>query len=147
MEPFTNVKSALIPLLRDDVDTDQIIPARFLKVTEKAGLGTKLFADWRYDADGDARPDFVLNLAEHADRSVLLAGDNFGCGSSREHAPWALADWGIRVIIATSFADIFKNNAMSNGIVPLVVSPEVHSSLRALLEESLAAEVAVDLAA
>lgn len=145
MQPFRTVRSKLIPLLRDDVDTDQIIPARFLKVTEKQGLGVNLFADWRYDGDGSPRPDFVLNRPEHADRTVLLAGDNFGCGSSREHAPWALADWGIRAIISTSFADIFRNNAMSNGILPLVVEPAVHAALVAAVEASADAEVGIDL--
>jgi 3-isopropylmalate/(R)-2-methylmalate dehydratase small subunit len=131
MEPFRTVTSKLIPLLHDDIDTDQIIPARFLKVTEKKGLGVNLFYDWRYLPDGSDNPDFVLNRPQNQARTVLLAGDNFGCGSSREHAPWALADWGIRAIISTSFADIFKNNAMSNGILPVVVDPEVHAELRA----------------
>jgi len=146
MEPFRTLESAVIPLVRDDVDTDQIIPARFLKVTEKVGLGKNLFADWRYD-NGTPRPEFVLERPEMADRTVLLAGNNFGCGSSREHAPWALADWGIRAIIATSFADIFKNNAMSNGILPVVVGPAVHAELVRAVEADPAATVSIDLEA
>ncbi len=146
MEPFRTLESAVIPLVRDDVDTDQIIPARFLKVTEKVGLGVHLFADWRYD-NGTPRPDFVLERPEMAGRQVLLAGNNFGCGSSREHAPWALADWGIRAIIATSFADIFQNNAMSNGILPVVVGSAVHAELVRAVEADPAAQVTIDLEA
>ncbi len=146
MEPFRTLESAVIPLVRDNVDTDQIIPARFLKVTEKVGLGKNLFADWRYD-NGTPRPDFVLERPEMAERSVLLAGHNFGCGSSREHAPWALADWGIRAIIATSFADIFQNNAMSNGILPVIVGPAVHAQLVRAIEADPAATVSIDLQA
>lgn len=146
MEPFRTVSSRVIPLLADDVDTDQIIPARFLKVTVKKGLGVNLFSDWRYLPDGSPRPEFVLNRPENAGRSVLLAGDNFGCGSSREHAPWALVDWGIRAIISTSFADIFKNNAMSNGLLPVVVEPAVHAALVSALEADPDAEVGIDLA-
>jgi 3-isopropylmalate/(R)-2-methylmalate dehydratase small subunit len=145
MEPFKQLQSAVVPLVRDDVDTDQIIPARFLKVTVKQGLGTNLFSDWRYESDGSPKPDFVLNQPAFAGRAVLLAGHNFGCGSSREHAPWALADWGFRAIIATSFADIFKNNAMGNGLLPVEVDAATHGRLRAALEADPAAEVSIDL--
>ena len=133
--------SAVVPLVRDNIDTDQIIPARYLKATTRTGLGDHLFADWRAD------PAFPLNKSEFAGRSVLLAGDNFGCGSSREHAPWALTSWGFRAIIATSFADIFRNNALKNKLLPIAVSPEVHARLRAALEKDPAATVSIDLAA
>ncbi|MDP7346447.1 MAG: 3-isopropylmalate dehydratase small subunit [Anaerolineales bacterium] len=128
------------------MDTDQIIPARFLKVTDKAGLGVALFSDWRYNSDGSPKPDFVLNRAEHQGAQILLAGDNFGCGSSREHAPWALTGWGIRAVISTSFADIFRNNALKNGLLPIIVDAETHQSLFDLIEEVPAAELTIDLA-
>lgn len=131
----------------NDIDTDQIIPARFLKATDKSGMGAHLFADWRYAADGSPRPDFVLNRPEHQGARILLAGDNFGCGSSREHAPWALAGFGFRAIVSTSFADIFRNNALKNGLLPIVVDAETHRSLFDLLDEVPGAEVTVDLAA
>jgi len=134
MEKVTTITSRTVVLPVDNVDTDQIIPARFLKATSKAGLGEKLFADWRFDGAGQAKPDFVLNQpeAQAAPRpSILVAGDNFGCGSSREHAPWALVDFGFRAIISTSIADIFRNNALKNGLVPVVVSPPVHAKLLA----------------
>jgi len=115
------VSSRTVVLPLADIDTDQIIPARFLRSTVKAGFGKNLFADWRYLADGKPNPAFVLNKAEAADCSVLVAGNNFGCGSSREHAPWALTDFGIRAVISTSFADIFRSNALKNGLVPVVV--------------------------
>jgi len=137
MTPFTTLR----PLVRDDVDTDQIIPARFLKTTEKAGLGAVLFADWRAD------PEFPLTRPQHAGAQVLLAGANFGCGSSREHAPWALMDFGFRAVIATSFADIFRNNALGNGLLPVAIDPASHARLRALIEADPAAEVGIDLAA
>jgi 3-isopropylmalate/(R)-2-methylmalate dehydratase small subunit len=146
-EPFTTFTSALIPLAAENVDTDQIIPARFLKTTEKSGLADALFYDWRYDADGRPRPDFVINRPEMQGRAVLLAGDNFGAGSSREHAPWALTSWGIRAILSTSFADIFRNNALKNGLLPIVVDQDTH---RALFEQFAAdpdAQVTVDLEA
>jgi len=119
----------VIPLLVRDVDTDQIIPARYLKVTDKNGLAEGLFYGWRYRADGSPEPDFPLNRPEYQGCQVLLAGDNFGCGSSREHAPWALAGWGIRAVISTSFADIFRNNALKNGLLPVIVEPAVHQRL------------------
>jgi 3-isopropylmalate/(R)-2-methylmalate dehydratase small subunit len=146
MEPFTILRARIVPLVRDDIDTDQIIPARFLKVTDKHGLGAQLFSDWRYQDGGSPRPDFVLNQPDYQAAQVLLAGHNFGCGSSREHAPWALMDWGFRVVIATSFADIFRNNALKNGLLPVAIEPLVHARLCALVSETPGAEVTVDLA-
>lgn len=147
MPQFTTLTSKLIPLPDRDVDTDQIIPARFLKVTDKEGLGEALFSDWRYNPDGTPNSEFVLNRPAHAGAQILLAGDNFGCGSSREHAPWALTGYGIRAIISTSFADIFHNNALKNGLLPIEVSVEMHQSLFDLVEEASRAEVSIDLAA
>ncbi|MFQ5408894.1 MAG: 3-isopropylmalate dehydratase small subunit [Anaerolineales bacterium] len=147
MPQFTTLTSKLIPLPDRDVDTDQIIPARFLKVTDKEGLGEALFSDWRYNPDGTPNSEFVLNRPAHAGAQILLAGDNFGCGSSREHAPWALTGYGIRAIISTSFADIFHNNALKNGLLPIEVSVEMHQSLFDLVEEAPRAEVSIDLAA
>ena len=121
MAKFTTLTSRVIPLPRINIDTDQIIPARYLKVTDKAGLGDALFADWRYAADGTPNADFVLNQPQHRGAQILLAGDNFGCGSSREHAPWALTAWGIRAVITTDVADIFRSNALKNGLLPIVV--------------------------
>ncbi|MBI3764559.1 MAG: 3-isopropylmalate dehydratase small subunit [Chloroflexi bacterium] len=146
MPQFTTLTSRTIALPRNDVDTDQIIPARFLKATDKAGMGDYLFADWRYNADGSPKSDFVLNQPEAQDAQILLAGDNFGCGSSREHAPWALTGFGFRAVIATSFADIFRNNALKNGLLPIVVDKQTHADLLDLLEEAPNAELAVDLA-
>jgi 3-isopropylmalate/(R)-2-methylmalate dehydratase small subunit len=134
MDKVTTITSRTVVLPVENVDTDQIIPARFLKATSKVGLGTKLFADWRFDAAGQPKPDFVLNRPEAATEprpTVLVAGDNFGCGSSREHAPWALHDFGFRAVVSTSIADIFRNNALKNGIVPVVVAPAVHAKLLA----------------
>jgi 3-isopropylmalate/(R)-2-methylmalate dehydratase small subunit len=146
-QPFRAVSSRLVPLLADNVDTDQIIPARFLKVTDKAGLGEGLFADWRYDADGRPRPGFVLNRPEMAGRSVLLAGANFGSGSSREHAAWALRAFGFRAVLAPLFADIFRNNALKNGILPVQLPAEAHAELAAATDADPDAEVTVDLEA
>jgi 3-isopropylmalate/(R)-2-methylmalate dehydratase small subunit len=129
----------------NNIDTDQIIPARFLKATDKAGMGAHLFADWRYDSAGRPRSDFVLNQPGAQAAQILLAGDNFGCGSSREHAPWALVDFGFRAVISTSFADIFRNNALKNGLLPVVVDPEIHQSLIDLAEESPQAQLTIDL--
>ena len=123
--------SSTVVLPVDNVDTDQIIPARYLKGTSRSGLGKVLFADWRYDAQGRPKPDFVLNRAEARGAEVLVAGDNFGCGSSREHAPWALVDAGFRAVVSTSIADIFKNNALKNGLLPIEVEPSVHRRLAA----------------
>jgi 3-isopropylmalate/(R)-2-methylmalate dehydratase small subunit len=147
VNPFRTLESAVVPLLLDDVDTDQIIPARFLVATGKDGLGEHLFADWRYDAGGAPRPEFVLNRPGMAGRRVLLAGVNFGSGSSREHAPWALADFGFRAVVATSFADIFRSNSLKNGLLPVELEREAHARLVAAVEADPAAEVVVDLAA
>jgi len=130
----------------NDIDTDQIIPARFLKTTDKAGLGASLFADWRYDAQGKPRPEFALNRPGAAGAQVLVAGDNFGCGSSREHAPWALAGFGFRAVVSTSFADIFRNNALKNGLLPVAVDAAAHRSLLEQIERTPDAEVTIDLA-
>ncbi|HTY38198.1 MAG TPA: 3-isopropylmalate dehydratase small subunit, partial [Bacteroidota bacterium] len=145
MNHFPAFTSNVIPLLVNDIDTDQIIPARFLKVTDKNGLGASLFSDWRYNEDGTPKPDFVLNRPEYKGAAVLLAGDNFGCGSSREHAPWALAGSGIKSVISTSFADIFRNNALKNGIVPVIVPAVVHEELSRLARENSPFEVTIDL--
>ena len=123
MKPFTNFESRMVPLPLTNIDTDQIIPARFLKTTSKVGLDKQLFNDWRQD------PNFVLNRPESQGLQVLLAGDNFGCGSSREHAPWALTQWGFRAVISRSFADIFKQNSLKNSLLPIVVPPDVHEEL------------------
>jgi 3-isopropylmalate/(R)-2-methylmalate dehydratase small subunit len=141
MEKFTSFKSKMVWMPVDNIDTDQIIPARFLKTISKEGLGDQLFFDWRYESDGSPKPDFVLNQAESKSRRILLAGDNFGCGSSREHAPWALTQYGFRAVISTSFADIFKQNSLKNGLLPVVVSREVHAQLFANPE----AIVSIDL--
>jgi 3-isopropylmalate/(R)-2-methylmalate dehydratase small subunit len=145
MAQFDKLTSRVVPLVIDNIDTDQIIPARFLKVIDKVGLGQHLFSDWRYQSDGSPKPDFVLNQPQHQGAQVLLAGDNFGCGSSREHAPWALAAWGLRAVIATSFADIFKNNALKNGLLPLELGGTTHAELRRAIEANPKAEVHVDL--
>ncbi len=147
MEPFRTVSSRVVPLLVDNVDTDQIVPARFLKGTDKAGFGEHLFADWRYDAAGTPRPGFVLNRPEMAGRQVLLAGDNFGAGSSREHAAWALRGWGFRAVLATSFADIFQANALKNGLLPVVLPAEPHAWLGELASAEPDLLVTVDLEA
>ncbi len=147
MSHFPTITSRVVPLPLNDVDTDQIIPARFLKTTDKAGLGDNLFADWRYTADGTPRPDFVLNQPEHQGSQILLAGDNFGCGSSREHAPWALMGFGFRAVIATSVADIFRNNALKNGLLPVIVDAATHRALLDLLAADPRAALAIDLAA
>jgi len=146
-EPFRSVTSAVVPFPRNDIDTDQIIPARFLKTVNRAGLGDQLFHDWRYLPDGAPNPEFVLNRSTMAGRQVLLAGDNFGCGSSREHAPWALTAWGFRAVVSSSFADIFRNNALKNGLLPIVVAPAVLERLFALVEADPDARFTVDLEA
>jgi len=147
MKPFRTLTTTVVPLLANDVDTDQIIPARFLKGTDKRGLGRHLFANWRYAEDGSARPEFVLNRPEHQGARALLAGENFGCGSSREHAPWALTDWGFEVVVAISFADIFRANALKNRLLPVPVDRATHARLGQLLEAEPGAEIHVDLAA
>lgn len=145
MEPIKIIDSRTVVLPYSDIDTDQILPARFLKTTTREGLGEKVFADWRYQADGTPKAEFVLNTQDATGCEVLVAGRNFGCGSSREHAPWALADYGFRVIIATSFADIFYNNCFENGILPIALDGEIIDDLfaRATGEEPL--QIAVDL--
>ncbi len=145
MQKFTTVTSKVVPLPAENVDTDQIIPARFLKVTDKAGLGEALFADWRYNPDGSPKADFVLNQPEMKGRQILLVGDNFGCGSSREHAPWALVGYGFRVVISTSFADIFRNNALKNGLLPVIVDKETHAQLFQACQNDPDLELTVDL--
>jgi len=129
MEPFTTLTSRTVVLPAADIDTDQIIPARYLTTTTRTGLGRYLFADWRYDERGAPRPDFALNRPEAAGCQILVAGANFGCGSSREHAPWALIDHGLRAVISTGIADIFRTNALKNGLLPVVVDAEVHAWL------------------
>jgi len=146
LEPIRSFTSRLVALPAENVDTDQIIPARFLKVTDKAGLGKALFADWRYLPGGAPNPDFVLNRPEARGARVLVAGDNFGCGSSREHAPWALVGHGFRAVVSTFFADIFRNNALKNGLLPIAVDAAAHRRLLALAADP-AAEVTVDLGA
>src|SRR3982751_6437302 len=145
MEKFTTLTSRLAPLPIDNIDTDQIIPARFLKTTSKVGLGDNLFFDWRYLPDGSPKPDFILNLPEGHAAQILLAGDNFGCGSSREHAPWALVQYGFRAVISTSFADIFRGNALKNSLLPIVIPEDKHKALMATVEANPAAEVTIDL--
>jgi 3-isopropylmalate/(R)-2-methylmalate dehydratase small subunit len=145
MEPIKTFTGKAVALPINDTDTDQIIPARYLKVTGKAGLGQALFSDWRYEADGTPKPDFVLNQPEHQGASVLIGGHNFGCGSSREHAPWALMGAGFRAVISTYFADIFRNNSLKNGLLPIIVDEETHNQLISLAEEDPETQVTVDL--
>lgn len=145
MPKFESLSSRLLPMPIDNIDTDQIIPARFLKTTTKEGLDKQLFCDWRYDAQGNPKPDFILNTPRAQGAAVLLAGDNFGCGSSREHAPWALTQFGFRAVISTSFADIFKNNSLKNGLLPIVVDKATHAKLFEASKDE-AATVKVDLA-
>jgi 3-isopropylmalate/(R)-2-methylmalate dehydratase small subunit len=145
-EPFATFTSRLIPMPAENVDTDQIVPARYLKVTDKAGLADALFRDWRFEEDGSLKsPRFVLDRPEMAGRRILLVGDNFGAGSSREHAPWALIAWGIRAILSTSFADIFRSNSLKNGLLPIVVEAEKHRQLFEMVAADPDAELTVDL--
>lgn len=143
MKPFTVLESRLVPLPIDNIDTDQIIPARFLKTISKEGLGDQLLFDWRYDASGAPKPDFILNQPRAKGCEILLVGDNFGCGSSREHAPWALTQFGFRAVVSTSFADIFRGNALKNSLLPVIVPRDVHAKLFSLPED---AKVRIDLA-
>ncbi|HYQ43372.1 MAG TPA: 3-isopropylmalate dehydratase small subunit [Polyangiaceae bacterium] len=145
MASFSKITSHAVVIPSENIDTDQIIPARFLKVIDKDGLGKSLFCDWRYNADGSDKADFPLNFPTSQGAQILLAGDNFGCGSSREHAPWALVGWGFRVVISTSFADIFKGNSLKNGLLPVVVSQEVHQKLLAAHKADPKAQITVDL--
>jgi 3-isopropylmalate/(R)-2-methylmalate dehydratase small subunit len=147
MSRFERFTSRLVPLLVDNIDTDQIIPARFLKTITKEGLDRQLFYDWRYDAEGNPKPDFILNQPRARGAGILLAGDNFGCGSSREHAPWALTQFGFRAVISTSFADIFRQNALKNGLLPIVVPAAIHAALREAVARDADYTVTVDLAA
>jgi len=146
MKPFTNFESRMIAMPINNIDTDQIIPARFLKTTSKLGLDKNLFYDWRYEANGTPKSDFILNQPSSQGVQVLLAGDNFGCGSSREHAPWALTQFGFRAVISTSFADIFRQNSLKNSLLPIVVPPDVHAALFAAVAADPNATVKVDLA-
>jgi 3-isopropylmalate/(R)-2-methylmalate dehydratase small subunit len=147
-QPFRTFTSAVIPLPAENVDTDQIVPARYLKVTDKAGLRDALFRDWRFDEDGGLKePLFVMDRVAMMERQILLVGDNFGTGSSREHAPWALTAWGIRAILSTSFADIFRNNALKNGLLPIVVEAEKQRQLFELVAADPNARFTVDLEA
>jgi 3-isopropylmalate/(R)-2-methylmalate dehydratase small subunit len=146
-QAFTSVTSIYVVLPVENVDTDQIIPARFLKVTDKRGLGDQVFADWRYRPDGTANLDFPLNRPDAVGAQILVAGANFGSGSSREHAPWALVGWGLRVIVAPSFADIFKQNAMKNGLLPVAVSAAVYDQLVSRRHADAGARLSIDLPA
>ncbi len=143
MEPIKTIRSRTVVLPSTNIDTDQIIPARFLTTTTRTGLGKQLFTDWRYNADGTPKPDFVLNRPEAQGCQILVAGHNFGCGSSREHAPWALLDYGFRAVISTEIADIFRNNSLKNGLLPVVVN---EATSRWLLEHP-GAQIEIDLEA
>ena len=145
MAQFTTLTSRVMPLPVNDIDTDQIIPAQFLKVTDKHGLADALFFHWRYNDDKSPKADFVLNKPEWKGAQILLAGDNFGCGSSREHAPWALTSYGFRAVISTSFADIFRSNSLKNGLIPIIVDEATHKMLFDYVEEVPTAEFTVDL--
>ena len=144
---FTTLTARCVVLPLVDVDTDQIIPARFLKVTDKLGLGEKLFCDWRYLDNGAPNPAFILNQPEARGVKVLVAGHNFGCGSSREHAPWALVGWGFQAVISTLFADIFQGNSLKNGLLPIVIEPAAHAALVAARGRNPDLPVTVDLQA
>jgi 3-isopropylmalate/(R)-2-methylmalate dehydratase small subunit len=146
MEKVTQFSGSIVSIPVNDIDTDQIIPARFLKVTDKLGLGKVAFCDWRYEEDGETpNPEFVLNKPEYKGASVLIAGNNFGCGSSREHAPWALIGAGFKAIVSTDFADIFRNNALKNGLLPIIVDVETQQQLFSLAEEDPSTSVSVDV--
>ncbi len=140
------IQSRVVSMPIDNIDTDQIIPARFLKTISKVGLGDQLFNDWRYESDGSPKPDFVINKPETKGCEILLAGDNFGCGSSREHAPWALTQFGFKAVISTSFADIFKGNSLKNSLLPIVVSKDMHAKLFATYAADPTMQVTIDLA-
>ena len=144
MEKFKTIISSIVPLPIENVDTDQIIPARFLKATDKNGFGDNLFADWRYNKDGSPKPDFVLNNPAYSGE-ILVAGKNFGSGSSREHAAWAIAGYGFKVVVSSFFADIFQNNALNNGILPVVVSPGFLAEIMEANEKNPANTVTVNL--
>lgn len=146
MQPITTFSGTCIALPIDNIDTDQIIPARFLKATDKQGMGDHLFADWRYDAEGQPRPEFALNQPEAQGAQILIGGHNFGCGSSREHAPWALQGFGFRAVISTYFADIFRNNSLKVGLLPIMVDHETHAQLISMVAEDPGTPVTIDLA-
>src|SRR3954451_19316747 len=145
MASFTKITSHAVVIPSENIDTDQIIPARFLKVIDKDGLGKSLFCDWRYNADGTDKADFPLNFPASQGAQILLAGQNFGCGSSREHAPWALIGWGIRAVVARSFADIFRGNALKNGLIPVEVDENMHRSIVSARAVDPRVELTVDL--
>src|SRR6187455_1429554 len=143
-EKFTTLKSSAVPLAIDNIDTDQIIPARFLKATTREGFGDNLFRDWRYDSNNTPVKDFALNNPKYTGK-ILVGGKNFGCGSSREHAAWAIYDYGFRVVVSSFFADIFKNNALNNGLLPIVVSDEFLKKIFALIQKNPSTQITVDL--
>ena len=148
MEKLNHIQGSIVSIPVNDIDTDQIIPARFLKVTDKEGLGKAAFCDWRYLEDGETpNPDFILNNPAYQGASVLVAGDNFGCGSSREHAPWALLGAGFQAVISTDFADIFRNNALKNGLLPIIVDADTQQQLFSLADEDPSTTVSVDVEA
>ena len=145
-QPIGVFTSKVIPIDKENVDTDQIVPARYLKVTDKDGLADALFRDWRFEEDGSLKdPPFILDRPGMSGRNILLVGDNFGAGSSREHAPWALTAWGVRAILSTGFADIFRSNSLKNGLLPIVVPADVHARLRDLIARDPDADLTVDL--
>ena len=145
MNRFDVLTGTMVTVPTENIDTDQIIPARFLKTVSKVGLGEHMFSDWRFE-DGEVKMDCVFNMPHASDAEILIAGDNFGCGSSREHAPWALMDFGFRAIVSTSFADIFRNNALKNGLLPVIVDQDTLRQLHSIAEEDTAATITIDLA-
>jgi 3-isopropylmalate/(R)-2-methylmalate dehydratase small subunit len=145
MEPLKPFTATFVAIPTDNIDTDQIIPARFLKTTNKQGLGESLFSDWRYDSNGQPKPEFPLNQPDHKSAQILLAGHNFGCGSSREHAPWALQGYGFKAVISTYFADIFKGNSLKNGLLPIQVDHETHQQLLSIAQEDPTSQISIDL--
>ena len=145
MKTFTTITSICIPIMRKNIDTDQIIPARYLKAIDKDSVADGLFADWRYNPDGTINKDFILNQTDYENAQILLAGDNFGCGSSREHAPWAITGWGIKAVISTSFADIFKNNALKNNLLPITVNEDILQSMFDLTKKAPGSEITINL--
>lgn len=147
MKAFKTLTSKMVNIPIENIDTDQIIPAQFLKVTDKNGLGENLFFNWRYQPNGKPNPNFILNQAQADGAKILVAGDNFGCGSSREHAPWALMAHGFNVIISTSFADIFRNNSLKNGLLPIIVDKETHLQLQSLNQEDPETTITINLPA
>lgn len=141
MQAIKTIQSRTVVLPSNDIDTDQIIPARFLTTISREGLGQHLFADWRFNADGSVKSDFILNKTETTGCTVLVAGNNFGCGSSREHAPWALLDYGFQAVVSTEIADIFRNNSLKNGFIPVIVDVDVHTWLM----NNPGAEISIDV--